>query len=460
MIRRLIRKSLDRLPVPRWLHAAGSSSSPCKAGGRGTGAVGEPAAPIGNDSGRACRTRSTRPGRDPSTRPCGVRVSVLTREVQVVLAVAVVVTCYTVGMQPATPTRRELAVFRGHSGLVNALAFSPDGRTLATAGADGTVRLWCPTTGASRPIQEDLDGLPLGLAFSADGQTLFFGGRRGYLLSYDLDAGRPREPIPTPDAWVNALAVAPDGRHLALSFSGGDPWILDASGTREPIRLRNQGPSVLDLAYSPDGRRLAAADIEGVVQRFESPSGTPRDELRGHHGPILDLAYAPGGDLLATTGSDRSVRLWDEAGERRCWSFEELVVHAVAFAPDGRSLAAAGSDGVVRILDPATGGVVETIRVRSDEVLAVAFSHDGERLATAESGGTVRLWDVSDLRSRPAPGRSGAAPSGPPCGPPLPPGAGDPNIGHREANSTIVTSGSAERTSRSPARGGRPTDPR
>ncbi|WP_326829744.1 caspase family protein [Streptosporangium sp. NBC_01810] len=298
-----------------------------------------------------------------------------------------------------------------------AVAYSPDGKTLAVSETDGTIRLWDVAT--RRPIGTPLTGHPddvRGVAFSPDGKTMATTAADKAVRLWDVATRRPlgapltghTDAIGSAFNPVNGVLFSPDGRTLATAGNDGTVRLWDVA-THRPLGapLTGHKNSVIGLAYSPDGHTLASAGFEGTVHLWDV---TAHRQLGGPFDAAAEfawtVAFSPDGRILASAGSDGIVHIWDVAAHRR--RGEPLTGHKehvlrLAFSPDGRVLASAGADGTVRLWNIATHREVATLTGHRKGVQTVAFSPDGRTLASAGDDGTVRLWDVATHRPLGAP---------------------------------------------------------
>jgi WD40 repeat protein/tRNA A-37 threonylcarbamoyl transferase component Bud32 len=331
--------------------------------------------------------------------------------------------------------------------LLAAVAFSPDGKYLATAGHDGSVALWGAAT--LEPVgtyqgQHERDVSWTSVAFSADGRWvaagshdglvrvwdratareffsaltptqagvhgLTFCGRDGRILvaatadntvlGWYTNSGIPAFTLRGHERAVTAVGCSPDGRRLVSGSLDRTVKLWDLTRRDDDLTLLPANQGVTGVAFSPDGRRLAAATRDKAVKAWDVASGKTVFRVVRLPAPLNSLAFHPDGGQLAGAGRDGTVRLWEVPGgrERRCLRGHRGPVHAVAYRPDGRRLASAGQDGVTRVWDAAAGREVLTLDGHGGPVHAVAFSPDGSHLATAGEGGVTRVWEVATGR--------------------------------------------------------------
>jgi WD40 repeat protein len=307
------------------------------------------------------------------------------------------------GLARLTHASRLLA---GHTDQVHEVSFGDDGKLLASASWDGTIRFWDVRSGRprGRPLEAH-QGALTSIAFSPD-DLVASGGRDGTLRLWDVDSRRPHgEPMTGHGKPVTAVAVSPDGKLIASAGDDGTARLWDVdSGRQHGKSLAGHTGPVQDVEFSPDGTLLATAGVDDTARLWDVASGQPRGEpLRGHRDDVWGVAFSPDGGLLATASADRTARLWSLPAGRpygRPLRGHSGAVWKPAFSPDGRLLATASADRTLRLWDVASGRLLDQpLRGHTNTVNDVKFSPDGKLLASAGWDATVRLWDVAETVS-------------------------------------------------------------
>jgi RNA polymerase sigma factor (sigma-70 family) len=310
-----------------------------------------------------------------------------------------------------------------HEQSVLTVAFSPDGKLLASGSVDGAVKLW--DVQSMRELRRFSSGNDIiaAVAFSPDGRHLFTaGGQRGHesmVRRWEVATGTGQDLVSHPDI-AECAAVSPDGRLLAWGTRDGAPQLtnLNDDKTTTATLVGTKLP-VLGVAFSPDAKVLVSVggsefikpdNPPGEATLWDVASFKIRAKIKGRD-TFTSVAFSPDGRTFATGSYDKTAALWDAASgkELRRLAGHEDVVRCVAFSPDGRTLATGGFDEDVKLWDVATGKTTATLRGHMRAVMAVAFSPDGRTLAVGTGSprhtGRVVLW----RRTTPPPEVSGPA---------------------------------------------------
>lgn len=339
---------------------------------------------------------------------------------------------------------------RGHDARLSSVAFSPDGKSLASASMDGKVIRWDLATGTrlqllEREANEDRrDSL---VAFARDGSMIATPCVDGTAFTWSADAGARQvavegeyvgatvmavDPerrtfasssgdnmfsvwsmsngkllaaVAAPAQQLTGIAFSPDGRLLALGTSDRGVLLWDLTKGKAGIRSLKGHPDVVtNVAFSPDGTSLASGSRDGTVILWNVATGAPHFRLpQAHRDEVTRVAFSPDGTTLASAGKDYAVFMWDAAtGKRRGSGFRRShqdVVTALAFSPDGRTLASGSLDKSIILWNVAEGKPIgQPLKAHQDKVVDIAFSPDGNTLASAGWDNAVILWDVGANR--------------------------------------------------------------
>jgi WD40 repeat protein/serine/threonine protein kinase len=286
---------------------------------------------------------------------------------------------------------------------VNGVVFSPDGERVASAGGDGTVKIWNSGTGAGVQTFPAHAAAVVSVAFHPEGRHLASRGADLKVKVWDLTATGQAVWTERCDAvrkfgTAYTIAFSPDGRLLAAG-TDEEVRVWDWKNRRLLHRLPGHHFHSIPVAFSRDGRLATGAFREG--QKVWDPNtGQLLRTMDTHREPVGALAFSPDGKWLALAGLDRTVQVSDaKTGElRHTFDLHTGNVECVAFSPSGRRLASAGEDKTVRIWDATSGREVLGLHGHTERCACVAFSPDGLRLASASSDGTIRFWDATPLR--------------------------------------------------------------
>jgi WD40 repeat protein len=294
---------------------------------------------------------------------------------------------------------QESMVLSGHVNEVNEVAFHPDGTHLVTAGYDGTARVWDLSPGADEDRQRLIiyHRQPLNSAvFSPDGKRIATGGADGIARVWDASSGQLLLALHGHTGSIARVAFFPDGKRLATASEDTTVRVWDLLPDRELLTLVAHGTAVRSVAYSPDGAWIATAGADGTAQVWDPQTGEPQLTLSGHGGRINSIAYSDKGERLVTAGQDGAAKVWDSAsGEGLLSLSHPAAVQVATFGPGGTLVGTTSGDGMARIWDATTGQTLRVLVGHTTETLPdLAFSPDGKRLATAGWDGQAIVWDV------------------------------------------------------------------
>jgi WD40 repeat protein/serine/threonine protein kinase len=296
----------------------------------------------------------------------------------------------------------ELHTFLGHRAALHCVAWSPDGKFLATGSADGTAKIWTASGGRELLTLCGHMGGVTSLAWSPEGRRLATASLDGTAKVWDIISGRELLTLKDHESWVTSVSWSPDGKRLATASEDHIARVWDADSGRSLFALKGHTCGLTSICWSPDSKRLATGSRheDGTTRVWDADDGRQLRTLKGQTGAVESLAWSPDGKWLATGWDDGTAKLWDMAGAGEPLTFKahrrEIV--SLSWSADGQRLATGSVEGTAKVWDALSGRELLTLRAHSKGVASVSWSPDGKHLATAGGNGNAKLWAVSNNR--------------------------------------------------------------
>jgi WD40 repeat protein len=305
-------------------------------------------------------------------------------------------------------TGRELRTLVGNDRGISALAISPDGKWLASGGGEklegGELIIWEVATGRKAHSLTGHTDIIGAVAFSPDGRWLASGSGDNTVRIWDVASGRELRKIEGMPSDVYSIAFSPDGKTLAVGTAYNLVALWDVSQPGEPrlLIIDREHPSYeqRSVAISPDGRWLAAGSSDSHVYVKELSTGSELHTLAGHQGQVRSVAFSPDGRWLVSASEDTTIKFWEVGSWRvlRTFSAQLGPLNSVSFSPDGRLLASGGANQTVMIWEASSGRELLPLKSHASPVIGVATDAAGRWLASTCLDGTIKLWEVSTGR--------------------------------------------------------------
>ncbi len=296
-------------------------------------------------------------------------------------------------------TGQLLLTLVGHEDDVNDVTFSTDGKWIATASNDGTVRVWDAFDGNELMRFGGQNEMYYSLEFSPDGRFIVAAGFSGRAQIWDTESADLILTLAGHSFYIYFVVFSPDGKYLITTSLDGTTkvWDISPEGNREWLTLVGHKHVVFSADYSPDGKQIATSSWDGTARIWDATTGLNLLTLEDFTAEVARITYSPDGKKLVTADYSGLVKVWEASTGSLLYSIQ---AHSpgdmdVAFSPDGKYIASGGSDGMAKLWDSVTGNDVLTFIGHTDVVYRIAFSPDGSRLATASWDDTARLWDVT-----------------------------------------------------------------
>jgi WD40 repeat protein/serine/threonine protein kinase len=290
-----------------------------------------------------------------------------------------------------------------HSGVLTSIAFSPDGKAFLIAGFGVSPRLF--ETASGRPIGQPLNqsGNTVSVIFSPDGKTVLTGSTEDNTArQFEAATGRPLGQPMRHAGRVWSVAFSPDGRTILTGCHDRTARLWDADTGRPIGQPIEHAGLVWSVAFSPDGRTILTGSENKMARLWDAASGRLVGQPMEHAGAVASVAFSPDGRLVLTGSFDKTARLWDAVTGQPMGRpmVHQAEVRSAAFGPDGRSILVASVDGTVRLWDCEAGQTVGRMLEYESDGAAEAFSPDGQTLFTAGRDGKVWAWDTASGQRR------------------------------------------------------------
>lgn len=288
----------------------------------------------------------------------------------------------------------------GHSGGVNSVVFSPNGKYALSGSEDKAMRLWEFKSGLCLCIMEGHSARVWSVALSPDGKQALSGSSDNTVRLWDVKSGQCLRVMEGHSASILSVAFCPDGKHVLSGSSDTTIRLWDAKSCWCLRVLKGHFAKVWSVLFRPDGKQALSGSSDNTIRLWDVESGRCLRVMKVHSDKVWSVALSSNGEQALSGSSDNKIRLWDVESGRciRVMEGHSASVLSVAFSPTGEQALSGSSDNMVLLWDVKRGQCLGTFEGHSAKVLSVAFSPDGKQALSGSEDKTVRLWEVNSGR--------------------------------------------------------------
>jgi WD40 repeat protein len=308
-------------------------------------------------------------------------------------------TTFTASGAPSTPktlnpTWNCVRTLTGHLSSINAIAFSPDGQTLASGSADRTLKLWNPDSRVPRYTLSGHSSLIDAVAFSPDGRTLASGSWDHTIKMWNLETTEVIHTLCGHSGWIKSVVMRADGQSLASASADKTIKLWHLQTASVQTTLSGHASAVHCVVISPDGQTLASSSADQTIRIWNWDSGDVKLTLDGHLDAVTSLTFSPSGQILISGSADKTIKLWNLSRGTLLHTLNghSDTVNSVAINTQGNLLISGSADKTIKIWHPGSGELLHTLCEHSAGVTAVVISPDSRRIASGSQDKTIKIW--------------------------------------------------------------------